>query len=78
MKKRRTRIQLGPQKIDLSEFEKLFDEPGKVEDSRESVYNEDDYSCQEEDDEWDSRDVVDYESIIMNALANGDAEKYGF
>ena len=83
MKKRRPRIQLSSHKIDLSEFQELFEaaEVGatkKIDTIEDSDFDENDFISQETEDDWDSGDVEDYESIIMNALANGDADKYGF
>jgi hypothetical protein len=76
MKNKRTRLQKGPIKVDLSEFDKLFDSELSSESSNDS--HEDDYVTETIDDDWDRDDVEDYESIIMNALASGDADKYGF
>lgn len=79
MKKRRARIQPIVQKVDMSEFEKLLNEAAPKDDTASLWVEEDvDYSFDEVEDDRRSVDVEDYESIIMNALANGAADKYGF
>lgn len=78
MKPKRKRIQPVPIKVDLSEFEKMLDD-AETSDSMHSLESDFlDLKPEDDSDDWNSGDVEDYESIIMNALANGDAEKYGF
>ena len=63
----------------MSEFEKLLNEAAPKDDTASLWVEEDvDYSFDEVEDDRRSVDVEDYESIIMNALANGAADKYGF